>query len=38
MIMQTADHLLDVFATFRTESDVEGVAEGIEKLFFKERS
>lgn len=38
VIMQTADHLLDVFATFRTESDVEGVAEGIEKLFFKERS
>lgn len=37
VIMQSADHLLDAFATFRTESDAEGVAEGIEKLFFKER-
>ncbi len=37
VIMKSSDPSLDVYAAFRAGSDEEGVAEGIEKLFFKEK-
>lgn len=38
VIMHHAPAALDAYATLRTDGDEDGVAEGIEKLFYGDKS